>query len=464
MPFCTLDEDYWDTLILAIQQQQCILMLGPDASVEQSGDSFVPCTEVLADEMVDKINSKVEWNIVLNPTNFMQVSQYYSMIYGRKALESKIRTFYQQRQHETCHVHQLLSSLPFYFIITSTPDQMFYNALKEAGKDPLTAYYHFQGEQNVDSITMGTEKNPLIFNLLGKIDYSDPLVSKSLVLTEDNLMSLLVTLYTDERPLPANVKSELMGNKDKCFLFLGFGFKHWYLRILLYALKLGKQESYSFALEEISRISKNYINEFHRTIIYFQKTDYKIQFIDCDMDSFVSELNRRFKQATPLCKPKKKDASQIREDAPVVFICHANEDKDKAEDLYGKLKDAGLRPWLDKENLRGGDQWDKVIEKTIKEEIDYFIVLQTEALSKKLYGYVNKEITIALNQQDYYRRLQFIIPVKAEECEQLEDLNFLHTVDISDISSKELKEGLVKTIERDYKIRKKKKITKKRWS
>lgn len=54
MPYCTLDEDYWSTIIHAIKQQKCILMLGPDASID---DNHKPCTEVLAQKLAEKIKT-----------------------------------------------------------------------------------------------------------------------------------------------------------------------------------------------------------------------------------------------------------------------------------------------------------------------------------------------------------------------------------------------------------------------
>jgi len=457
MPFCSLDDKYWDTLIYAINENRCILMLGPDASIEESNNVYTPCTEVLSGEMAEKISSQTnEWNIVLNPTNLTQVSQYYAMIEDRNALELKIRSFYRSRKNKTCPIHQSLAELPFYFAINSTPDQMYNNALKKIGKDPIMNYYHYKGPKNDDTIEMGTRHRPLIYYLLGHI--SEP---RSLVLTEDNLLNFLVSLASDQRPLPANITSELR-KEDRCFLFLGFGFKHWYLRILLFVLQVGNKESRSFALEEMHRVSKNYINEFHRTIIFFRESDYKIQFIDNDLISFVSELKDRFKQAEQT-SPSLTPTTSSDDDAAIVFICHANEDKEKAKDLYDQLKKSGLRPWLDKENLRGGDQWDMVIGKTIQKEIDYFIVMQTKALSEKEYGYVNKEINIALNQHLCYRPgNKFIIPVKAEDCDLLEGLEHLQTIDIRDISFDELQKGLIKTIKRDFERRKKNKTNEKR--
>jgi len=444
MHFCTLDEDYWSTIIHSIKQQKCILMLGPDASIDDNH----PCTEVLAQKLAAKIKTQVDnWNIHLNPSNLVQVASYYGLAKDEMTLQTMVCNFYENRHNQTCTLHENLAELPFYLAVTSTPDKMFYNALKQAGKNPRLDFYHYKGK-NPQMIEMGDPQKPLIYQLFGSIDESD-----SLILTEYQLMKFLVNAASNTCPLPVNISSELKDER-KSFLFLGFGFKHWYFRVLLFVLGLGNKNNRSYALEEIHRISEKHISEFHRTIIFFRESDYKIQFIKNDLQSFTSELKQRFEDSiNSTCTPTNRVA-EIDPDAPVIFICHASEDKEKASDLYDKLTENGLRPWLDKENLRGGDYWDNVIEKTIKKEIDYFIVLQSKALLEKEEGYVNKEINIAFERQQRFRiGTRFIIPVKIEDC-TLEQLEFLQSIDLS---SGENIDELTKTIKRDFQRRKKNK-------
>ncbi|NIV99354.1 TIR domain-containing protein, partial [Candidatus Saccharibacteria bacterium] len=71
------------------------------------------------------------------------------------------------------------------------------------------------------------------------------------------------------------------------------------------------------------------------------------------------------------------------EDAPTVFICHASEDKEYAKSLHDKLENAGLNAWIDQEDIRSGEDWNKRIKHAINEEIDYFVVLQSKAMQGK---------------------------------------------------------------------------------
>ena len=40
-----------------------------------------------------------------------------------------------------------------------------------------------------------------------------------------------------------------------------------------------------------------------------------------------------------------------------VFLCHAKEDAETVHALHRRLKEAGLRPWMDKEDLLPGQDW-----------------------------------------------------------------------------------------------------------
>ncbi len=144
----------------------------------------------------------------------------------------------------------------------------------------------------------------------------------------------------------------------------------------------------------------------------------------------------------------------VDKDSPIIFICHASEDKNYAASLYAKLEQAGIRPWLDKENLenlRGGDNWDEEI-RIIMKESNYVVILQSSNLAKKIEGYVNKKIKMALDRQmDFVRGIRFIIPVKIDDGPLLEELEHLHAYDLTDKANMK---HLINAIKRDFEKRK----------
>jgi tetratricopeptide (TPR) repeat protein len=109
-----------------------------------------------------------------------------------------------------------------------------------------------------------------------------------------------------------------------------------------------------------------------------------------------------------------------------IFISYAREDAKEARKLYDDLKNAGLNPWLDKENILPGEEWASVIKGAIEQSRFFIPLFSSYSVSKR--GYIQEEFRYAL---DYARRFPpgdvFIIPVKLDECEiPYEDLRKIH--------------------------------------
>jgi hypothetical protein len=104
---------------------------------------------------------------------------------------------------------------------------------------------------------------------------------------------------------------------------------------------------------------------------------------------------------------------------PKIFISYAKEDVEIAKRLYHDLKNKGLSPWLDIEELLAGQNWRVEINEAIKNS-DYFLaILSSNSITKK--GYVQKELKVALELLDEFPQSAiFIIPVRVDECNPVE--------------------------------------------
>ncbi|MDM8514678.1 toll/interleukin-1 receptor domain-containing protein [Desulfobacterales bacterium HSG16] len=433
-----MDDKDWKTLIHTIEQRECILMLGPDASVEQVNGDCRPLIEILAQDLSKKI--KPDTRKKIDTSSIAQVSKYYCLETGKSDLLANVSSFYNAKNH-TSELHKDLATLPFYFTVSASPDNMFATALKERGKEPAIERYNFRGE-NPDLVKMGTPETPLIFHLYGST--KEP---RSLPLTEEDLLDFLVAVISKNPPLPHNILNELSAG-NKSLLFIGFGFRHWYLRILLHVLHGTKKDSRSFAMEQFMPDG----TECQNTILFFRTSDYKIHIFCNELSTFVKELKQRYLDSSP--DPALKT---LMIDAPTVFICHAKEDKDKAASLYEKFKNENIKPWFDEKNFRGGDAWDSVIKSTIN-EIDYFLLLQSHSLLNKKTGYVFREIKFAFKRQDEINpnsKHFFVIPAIIDDCLGLENLSDLHNIDLTKDTAFQ---KLVKDIKKDYQRLKRDKV------
>jgi hypothetical protein len=91
-----------------------------------------------------------------------------------------------------------------------------------------------------------------------------------------------------------------------------------------------------------------------------------------------------------------------------VFISYSHQDKSFVEKLAGELEGQGMKVWWDFDSLKGGHDWQKEIERGIK-QCDFFLVALTpDAVASE---WVGNEITYATLAQ------KKIIPLHLKKCE-----------------------------------------------
>lgn len=134
----------------------------------------------------------------------------------------------------------------------------------------------------------------------------------------------------------------------------------------------------------------------------------------------VRYIRRKGKQKVPYTPPRKVpddlQASQLNRHSRV-FISYAREDSDPAVRLYEDIKTrTNLKPWLDREDLLPGENWDQKIREAI-ENSKYFIALFSSTSVQKR-GYLQKEFKHALDVlKEIPEGNVFIIPVRLDNCE-----------------------------------------------
>jgi hypothetical protein len=110
-----------------------------------------------------------------------------------------------------------------------------------------------------------------------------------------------------------------------------------------------------------------------------------------------------------------------------VFLCHASEDKPEVRNLYKRLKGAGVDPWLDEEDLLGGQVWEDEIPEVVRAAHAVLVCLSQKSVSKA--GYIQKEIKYVLDVADQQPQgTIYVIPLKLEECQIPERLNRWHGI------------------------------------
>jgi len=100
-----------------------------------------------------------------------------------------------------------------------------------------------------------------------------------------------------------------------------------------------------------------------------------------------------------------------------VFLCHSSQDKPIIRELYQRLLAEGwIDPWLDKEKLLPGQDWEIEIEKSVETADVVIVCLSKSSVEKE--GYYQKEIKKVLDVADEKPEgTIFIIPLRLDDCQ-----------------------------------------------
>lgn len=433
-----LYERDWDRLIETIRRKRCILLLGPGLTVAPGDDQHVPLTTRLAQVLAGQLPA----TDVCDPDNLSHVAQLYFQHpdFSRIDLERAVKRFYAPYEQESTPLHQELAQLPFTLCVNTAFDRFFLNALSAAGKTSVYDYYHFRKGRDsplasIDPAYFNDPLNPVVYDLYGSREDED-----SLVLSENDLLEFVVKVIQNAPPLPSFIKARF-SDPNASFLFLGFGFRHWYIRILLHILQAQRHQNPSLALEDAGFFAHP---EQRQIVIFFEK-EHRIAFRQQDCRRFAAELRQRFAESGGIAP---QPVSTLPEDAPRVFLCHSHQDREAVVKLGESLRARGIAIWLDRQSLRGGDDWDRLIPDVIKKQIDYVVVAQSKGLAERVESYCYREIRTALERQDSFKEgVRFVIPLQLDSGILLPELTELQSVDLTVAQGVQ---ELVQTIQEDW--------------
>lgn len=434
----TIRDADWNSLVNSVNQGMCTLMLGPDAVTGTlKGERLsvhVALARFVKDQLIALDGSRSEFTR-LDPTKPASVAQAAMTYEDPFTLQAWAEDFYEVFVEED-EVLRDLAALPFELVINTSPGASVQRVFEALKPDTRTDFYDRTGAARTE-LPDPSHQAPIVYNLYGSLEQPS-----SMILSDSDQLDFIVSVVNDRPPLPPKLKAAFY-ETDRSFLFLGFDLAQWQFRLLMHVLSKDTRRRYkSFALEpsleQLDDETADYYRAGHK--IYFQQSD---------IAEFVSELRERVDVPEP-DGPPSPESDRLDPDAPVAFLCHASEDEHEAKQLADALKANGISPWLDKNELKAGDEWHQKIKKAITEDIDYFVVLQSANMISKDIGYVNREISAARERLPEFRTTrQFIFPVVLDDpSSMLEEFESLQSVDVRTPHGVD---ELVRAIKRDLK-------------
>lgn len=438
-----MKERVWTSLVTSLQNGQCVLVLGPDIpACPCEGAAYAGGMKSVRDTFCGQLAKELEAEEqkVGEPTLYAIAQQYED--FTRLHPKNIAANYFRNPGCKPGTIHEKLARSPFSLILTTCHDGLFAKALLDQNKQASRYWYHYRGEQrdNRELDQVPTLECPTIYHLFGA--YDDP---HSLVLTENDLLDFVIHLISGRPKLPDSLRKEL---RSRTFLFVGFGIRHWYIRVLLKLVMRNLELSAgSVVLESLGTLAEP---EREQTVLFYKRGS-RVEVVDLEIDHFLDELWNRFQDAGGYLG---KDDRRLRR--AQVFISYEKSDTADAEKVYESLPKDQFDTWLDTHLLEAGEDWNAKLEQTIKSS-DYFLVLNSENLVKKQVGYVNKEIELALDQQKYHQPgSRFIIPLQmnslsAEQGRQ--DLKRFQQLPLRREALTEDIASIVKTLTRDFQRR-----------
>lgn len=129
-------------------------------------------------------------------------------------------------------------------------------------------------------------------------------------------------------------------------------------------------------------------------------------------------------------------------EASYVFLSAERHDAPRVLPVYRALSDAGLRPWLDTQNLVPGVRWEAAISDAISASDIFIPFISQHSVSAR--GFFRKELDLALARAIKPSQRMTIIPVRLDHVPPPESLATLHWLDLT--SSRDI-QTLITTIE-----------------
>ena len=258
--------------------------------------------------------------------------------------------FFRTTPRDPGPLHIELARCPFSLILTTCHDDLFTRALHGHKKSPSRHWYHYRGEPRDNREINGTPtpQFPIVYHLYGTFDNPNSLV------LENDLLDFIIAIISDRPKLPDSLRNAL---HNKTFLFVGFGIRYWYIRVILKLLikTMGIPRG-SFALESLGELEPE---ERKQTVLFYSRGT-RVEVVDMDALAFATELADRLGKAGGFLGAEAAQPKPIQ-----VFISYERSDGAIARRLHEALPKDPFEAWLDTDFLRGGEEWNQELEDKI---------------------------------------------------------------------------------------------------
>lgn len=393
----------WNLLLDAIKERKVVLIVG-DNLFHMVGSQEINVKDYLLNSLNDKFAQSQ-----IRAENLTELNEYiidYNYQNRRKGDVTNI--YYEINQilkssDVTCRpsLKQLIKSGYFPLILSTSIIPDIGDIL---GIDSSSVYYYRKSEYSDINVEMLDPSSPTLYHLFGKANT----LAKSYMVTEDDLLDYM-HYWHDSKTRPADISNYLAG---KYILVLGCDYPNWLFRFFWHSIK---NFDISSSIEEYTGVvsvdSKNDDMDLRNFL-------YRIQAEVCqDASFFLDELVLKINELNHV---DKKD-SDVHQGDIDFFISYASEDLKIADNIAKVFKEYGAeKVWFDKERLKAGNDYDRVIQKSIMKAKRFVPILSQNTLVAEG-RYFRKEWCIAEDARKINYPREYIVPIIIDDCDVYSD-------------------------------------------
>ncbi len=203
---------------LKASEGQCVLVLGPELSVDKQGISYRSYFRKLA---ADKNTGIFNYFEEENLFSFNDQA-------ALKNTRRLVKEFYRNSGDRA--LLEMIARIRFPLIINVCPDLALNNVYENAGIPFKPGYFIKDPSTKFKDLPYPTKELPVIYNIFGSID-----PDTTLILDHSKLYETIQYLLPDNS-LPESIENYL--NQVSGFILLGLKFDSWYYQLLCHKLKL----------------------------------------------------------------------------------------------------------------------------------------------------------------------------------------------------------------------------------
>ena len=256
---------YIKVLANSILRDRCVIMLGPGVAETGGG---IPIQQALHTYFQQETHLQIDYDLD-GLISFNRGKSYKTFYY------TELASFYE-RHAQPNEMQIQLAQLPCHLMISTSPDLRMKRAFNQYKLD----FQYYNKKENPKDVLTPTKERPLVYNLFGSIEDEN-----SLIVTTDDLFEFLFSILGGENRLPRELQNTL--KKANVFLFLGFDFEKWYLKLLLRLFRLH---------QEPMPISSRQDEDMQGQMKAFYVNNFEMQFLDLDAQTLIQSLHQHFEQ------------------------------------------------------------------------------------------------------------------------------------------------------------------------